>query len=251
MPTTTATGEWIRLPSGLFVSNGRMQKDGKLFTLYEAANMDLATFNKEAAQYVVHIDETDAPIDRLVKYSIFLSRRDKNGSQVLTNEEYVDMLLEVAAGKAKEPFTSLYKALKVGHLDATKDVLEFHGKVSKGPNRGKYEVKLLRFDEYGRLQPIDEILVAPSGWIEAVGAKRKYPVETRKYFTRIQNIEVPGIEENDASGYWNIGDEPREGEQRIDIHDPFWLGGNLLGARAKDGRSSREDAGALRVHRTP
>lgn len=107
MATETATQEWIQYIDFMkefeapFVSDNRMQKDGKIFTLYDAANMDIDAFNKEAGQYGVHIEELDPPIDRLVKYSIFLSRRDKDSSFIPTNEQYVKMALDVAAGKAR------------------------------------------------------------------------------------------------------------------------------------------------------
>ena len=214
-----------------------MQSDSGFFSLSYATNMNVAVFNKTAAKYGVHIDETDAPIDRLVKHSVFLSRRDNDGSHVPTNEEYVDMLLEVAACKADEPFASFYKALKAKQCDVTNDILEFHGKVSEGPNKGKYEVKLLRFDEDGKLQPMDEILVAPDGWAVALGAKHKFPVETSKNPCRTQNIEVPGLEDPDVSGYWAIGGEPNESEQRIDIRGPSWDDDRLLSANVNEGRS--------------
>ena len=61
------------------------------------------------------------------------------------------------------------------------------------------------------------------------------------------HFEVQGFKDNDASGRWYIGDEPKKGEQRITLRDPCWLDGGLFDADVSRGRFySSEGVGVLR-----
>jgi len=240
MPVGATTNGWMQLPSGVCISTDRTLKGGERepFTLHDAIFMDKEAFNKEAEEYGIHINKTDDPIDRMVKYSIFLARKKDGGSRMFSNENYVDMLLEVAAGKGKEPVASVYYNITKGvGWDAIRDVLEFQGKVNDGPNKGKHEVRLLRFDDNGALQPIDEILVAPQGCITALGARRKYPIETSETQCRIHNIETSTPDNFDADGLWYVGKEPEKGEQRVVLHIPYPYRSGLFGVDISRTRS--------------
>ncbi len=262
MPAETAVKDWIELPSGFSVSANRIPKNGSYFSFQDAANMDIEAFNKEAAGYGIHIDTT-YPIDRLVKYSvflsrrdIFLSRRDKDGSRMFGSSEYVDMVLDVATAKTKEiePLASFYKTLTTGPADATRDILKFQEKLTTGRNKGKYIATLLRFDEDGELQPADDIndiIVAGEGWTRILG-NRNYPFETSPNECQVENIDKPALLDICIKGYWLVGDEPQKGEERIVLRDPNWDGGRLLSADVLRGRSySGEGVGALRSRGAP
>lgn len=246
MPAETATQEWVKLPSGLYVSDDRMQKDGETFSLYSAANMDITAFNKEAKKYDVRIEASDPPIDRLVKYSIFLSRKHSDGSSIPTNREYTDMALDTAAGRAKgdEQLTSFYGTLTRGPWDATRDILKFQEKLKKG----KYRVTLHRFNEDGELEPIDDIVIAGGGWTRALGARHGYAIETSNNECVVENIENPALEGIDVKGYHHIGLEPEKDEQRIALRGPDWDDERLLDADLRERRSySGEGVAALRL----
>lgn len=214
--------------------------------------MDVEAFNREAAAYGIHIDTT-YPIDRFVKYSVFLSRRDKDGSQMFSNEGYVDMLVETAAAKAKsiEPLASFYETLTTGPADATRDILKFQEKLTTGRNKGKYMATLLRFNEDGELQPADDIIVAGEGWTKILG-NRNYPFETSPNECQVENIDKPALLDVCIKGYWFVGNEPQKEEERIVLRAPSWCGDGLLHADVRRGRSySGECVGALRSRGAP
>ena len=217
MPTETAVQDWIPLPSGLFASNGRMQKDGKILSLYGTSTMDITAFNREAATYDVCMNESDAPIDRLVKYSIFLARRDNDNSAIPTNREYVDMLLDTAAAKTKdaEPLASFHGTLTDGPWDAVRDVLEFQENLPKG----KYKATVLRFNKDGELEPVDDIVVAGNGWTRVLGARHGYPIETSENVCIVESLDNLNLSDGNVMGYWHVGSDPI-GKQRLTFHHP-------------------------------
>jgi len=236
--------DWVQLPSGLFVSDGRIQSNGKMLSLYGASAIDVTAFNKEATKYNVHIDNPDAPIDRLVKYSMFLARRDNDGSAMPTNRQYVDMVLDTAAAKANgtEPLASFYDTLTDGTWDVVREVLEFQEKLP----RGKYKAILLRFNEDGEIEPVDDVVVAGEGWVRAVGVRHGYPIETSSNECFVENLDVPNLLDGGIKGYWYVGSDL--GQQKLSLRGPRRNNGKLLVADASRPLSlSDGDMGALRV----
>ena len=127
--------------------------------------MNVNAFNKKAERYGIRISPEDPPIDRLVKASIYLSRKADDDSRMLTNREYVDMTLEAAAEKAKGN-SEVYDMLVSVTSDAVREILEFHGRTDNGRH---HVANLLRFNGDGVLEPVDEILIAPHGWTRVLG----------------------------------------------------------------------------------
>ncbi|MBM3303552.1 MAG: hypothetical protein FJY76_00505 [Candidatus Aenigmarchaeota archaeon] len=248
MPVETTTQPWIDSPAGRQVSAQRMQRGGRMFSLYDAANMDVDAFNSEAAKYGVHMDENDAPIDRLVKYAVFLSRRDKDGSAVMGNQEYIATALHAASRKAQEPFKSFYNTLTHDAVDFVGEILAFKERIETGADKGKYVAERMVFNTDAELKDAGKILVAPEGWQRVLGING-YPVETSEDAHRIESIEIPGLDDNDASGYWYVGNDP-VGQERIVLRDPIWYVDRLLDAGVRRGRScSHGRVGALRSRR--
>jgi hypothetical protein len=222
-----------------------MKKDGKMLSLYGASTMDIAAFNKEAAKYNVHMDESDAPVDRLVKYSVFLARRDNDSSTIPTNREYVDIVLDTAAAKAKgaEPLASFYDTLTKGTWDAVGDMLEFREKLQKD----KYRATLLRFNEGGEVEPEDDIVVAGEGWIRALGVRHGYPIETSRDPCVAENLDNPNLLGGHLRGYWFVGSSP-VGQQRLVLRFPRWRNERLLNADVCEGRTCSDvGVGILRL----
>jgi len=220
-----------------FVSADRMYRNGEIFTLNTVANMDIEAFNKKAGEYGVHIEESDPPIDRLVKHSIFLSRMDNDGSFIPTNEKYVKMALDVAAGKARdeEPF-EFYQTLMTGPWDATGEILQFREKIQTGSNNGKYIAERLVFNKDAELENRGDIIVASEGWTSVLGARHCYPFKTSKSVCTIENIEDPALKGADVKGYWYVGSNP-VGEQRLALRSPGRGGAGLLSAYVYERRS--------------
>jgi len=248
MATQTATQEWIKLPSGRYASAERMQKDGKIFTLYSAANMDVEAFNKEAQSYDVHIENSDPPIDRMIKYAIFLSRKHRDGSFVPTNSEYSDMAIDTASAKGQEQLGSFYKTLINGYLDITREILVFRERIEAGPNKGRYMFTRHVFNEEGRLEPREDIIIAgKSGHIRLLGERHGYPIETSENECDVENLDLL-LQGNNAKGYLYLDNEPEKGEQRLALRGPVWGGERLLGVSLYGGRScSGEYVAALRL----
>ncbi|MBM3303742.1 MAG: hypothetical protein FJY76_01490 [Candidatus Aenigmarchaeota archaeon] len=207
MPTETATQPWIDFPAGRQVSAQRMQRGGRMFSLYDAANMNVDAFNKAAEKYGVHIDEADQPADRQVKHAVLLSRKDNDGSAVMGNTEYVATALHAAARKASEPFASFYHMLTHDAVDFVGEILAFKERIATGAKKGKYLAERRVFNADAELKDAGKILVAPEGWQRVLGVSG-YPVETSKDACRIEGIEIPGLDDNNASGYWYIGGDP-------------------------------------------
>lgn len=229
--------DWLQLPGGLRVSTRRMQACSKPLSLRDAFVMDPSPFNDAAAQYDISIAQDDPPIDRLIKYSLFLCRKDCDGSFVPDNAQYVCMALAVASAKARgsEPLASFYGTLREEPRDITSEVLEFAGRL---PN-GKYKAIVLRFNPRGELEPRDEIVVARSGWTRVLGASYLYPIETSQYKCAVENLDDSALAGMEVVGYWNLG-SPAVGEQRLVFRrhysDP-WDGDRLLDAEAYADRS--------------
>ncbi len=183
----TSTREWIPLPSGLFVSAGRMTKyymdeDPLVFTLKDAKFITPESFNRQSMSHDINdikITDSDFPIDKLVKVSIARARsaeeikattnfpeeywHDAN-SFIPTHQEYADMALAMANAKARgeeeDPLASFYETLIKSRLDVTRDILEFRGKITTGADTGKYNATLLRFNkDSGVLEPVNDILI--------------------------------------------------------------------------------------------
>ncbi|MBL7206414.1 MAG: hypothetical protein ISS36_02330, partial [Candidatus Aenigmarchaeota archaeon] len=239
MSTETAIQEWIKLSSGFYVSPElRMQKDDKIFSIYDAANMDVEAFNKEANEYGIHMGESDFPLQRLIKYSIFLSRKEADASFVPLNEQYVDAVLDIATTKtaakvreARQQLTEkenraidLYEKLIEGPWDAVAEILEFQEKIKEG----KWLAVRYPFNEFGELVQDDEVIIAAPGWTKVIGARHKYPIEVSKNEGPVENIENPNLEGNDVKGYSCLGDEPNKGEQRLVLRAPIWSGAWVL-----------------------
>jgi hypothetical protein len=231
MLSDTYSGPWVHLPGGLNVLNHRLQKDGKVFSLYDASVMDIRAFNKKAARYSVRIESSDWPIVRMVKYVACLSSKWNDGSFLPSNAGYNSMVQDVAVAKAREqePLASVYGTLTDGTMDVTKDVVVFREKLPDG----KHRATLLRFAGHGLLSPVEDITVAETGRIKTLG-EYGYPTETIKepalkdpmdnpklsgLKVRIEGID-PVLSGTDAIGHWEIGQEPVNGEQRIVTHKP-------------------------------
>ena len=245
MPRASSLLDWVQLPSGRYVSNGRMQKDGRMLSLYRAAAMDVGAFNKEAAQYDVLMDESDLPIDRLVKYSIFLSRKDDDGSHIPTNAEYTAMTLDTAVSgtKGPEPLASFYAALTNGLWDALSDMLAFQEKLPGG----RYKADLLRFNEDGKLEPVADIMVAGQGWIRVLGARHGYPIETSRDACVVENLDDPDLSDKDIKGFWHVDPDPI-GQIRLVLRAPRCHDERLLFADVSKTRAlSDSNTGALRM----
>jgi len=224
-----------------------MQKDGKMLSLYGASTMDIGVFNREAAAYAVHMDESDAPIDRLVKYSLFLSRKDSNGSRIPTNAAYVDMALEIAAAKAKgiELVASSYDSLTNRPWDAVRDILEFQENLPKRRCRAT----LLRFNRDGEIEPVEDIVIAGEGWTRALGARHGYPIETSRDPCVVENLGNPSLSGRPVRGYWFVGPNP-VGQQRLSLRGPNWDDEWRLDASVRASRTcSCTFVGALRLRR--
>lgn len=237
MPMLHMPPHWVQLPGGLRVSTERMQARGKPLSLRDAFVMDISRFNDAAAQYDISITPHDPPIDRLIKYSLFLCRRDHNGSFVPDNAQYVHMALAVADARARgsEPLASFYGTFKEESRNITSEILDFAERL---PN-GKYKAIVLRFNTRGELEPRDEIVVAGNGWTRVLGASYLYPIETSQYKCAIENLDDSALAGMEVAGYWNLGSPP-VGEQRLVFRrhcsDP-WDDGRLLDAEAYAGRS--------------
>jgi hypothetical protein len=222
-----------------------MQKDGRTLSLYRAAAMDVGAFNKEAVQYDVLMDEADLPIDRLVKFSLFLSRKDDDSSHTPTNAEYTAMTLDTAVARIKstEPLASFYATLTNGLRDALSDMLQFQEKLP----RGGYKAALLRFNEDGKLEPVDDIMVAGQGWIRVLGARHGYPIETSRDACVVENLDDPNLSDKDIKGFWYVDPDPI-GQIRLVLRNPRCNDGRLLFADVSKTRAlSDRNTGALRV----
>jgi hypothetical protein len=199
--------------------------------------MDLSSFNDAAAQYNISISQDDPPIDRLIKYSVFLCHNDCDGSFVPDNAQYVRMALAAASAKARgsEPLASFCGTLIEEPRDITSEVLEFTERL---PN-GKYKAIVLKFSPNGELEPRDEIVVARSGWTRVLGASYLYPIEISQYKCAVENVDDSALAGMEVAGYWNLG-SPAVGEQslvfRRHCSDP-WDDGRLLDADAYARRS--------------
>ncbi|MBL7206305.1 MAG: hypothetical protein ISS36_01760 [Candidatus Aenigmarchaeota archaeon] len=257
-PAERECNEWIKLPSGLYVSPElRLYRNNEMFILSHATNMDAETFNKEAEEYGIHMKESDFPLQKLIKYSILLSRKEANSSFVPLNEQYVDVVLDIAAAKTRakareteqptedeKAAISLYEKLISGPWDAAAEILEFQEKVKEG----KWLAVRYPFDERGELVQEDEVVIASPGWTRAIGARHKYPIEVSEEEGPVENIENPNLEGNDVKGYSYLGDEPEKEEQRLVLRDPGWGGVGVLLVDFR-GRRSCSDApvSALRL----
>jgi hypothetical protein len=232
------------MPTGLYVSAGLMQLRGRILNLYDASRTDPKAFNGDAEEYGLRMEENDPPLDRMAKVAAYLSKRDGDGSRLPSFPEDIAFSLEAAGAKyAGSPVADLYEKLKT-QWRVTADILEFHEKLPSGT----YRVTLHRFSEDGALEPLKDINIAGGGFMEVLGT-HGYPVSTQKRKCQIQNtLDISGLSEQDTTGYWYIGNEPSEGEERIVLCGPGWSGDGLLDAGVHVGRSySDEGVAALRI----
>ncbi len=248
MPAKNYAQRWPEFSSGIYVSAGRMQADGRMFSLKDAANMDIDAFNKAAERFGVCIEDEDTPMHRLAKYSVFLSRNNDDNygnSRILNNPRYVATAIEAASKKKKEPFKSFYRMLTHDAVDFVGEILSFKEHIKTGADKGKYIAERLVFNEDAELENEGPIKVAPEGWTRVLGMSC-YPIETSTELCRIENIEIPGLSDKDSSGLWCVGGDP-VGQERIALRGPSWYDGRLLSASVCGGRSfSPVDVGALR-----
>jgi hypothetical protein len=255
---TMGSHGWIRLSSGLYVAEDRMRLGKEFLTLDYLDGMNVDAFNRTASAYGVNIGERDlSPLARLVKVCVFLSRKHDDKSFIPDRKQYVDMALEVmyakAMGAANAPeLTGLYDRLTTGPSHAAAEVLDFYGgMIKKGEHRGKYHALRRRFDENGRLGVVGDVMIPGEGWIRAIDIMSGYPTSTEpdeKIF--IENIGNLTLLHKGVQGYWKIGEEPRNGEERIIIQDPDSGHGRFLDSDASESLFCLSDSvGAIRLRR--
>ncbi|MCK4827099.1 hypothetical protein KA005_65810, partial [bacterium] len=109
---------WLKLPSRLYVSSDVMKSyDRKMFppitqyrnsiddddeiSLLDAKYMNVDSLNRKAKRYDIHVDKSDTPIERLVKYSVYLARKKDKTSYIPDNSETNTLLFDVATAKVK------------------------------------------------------------------------------------------------------------------------------------------------------
>jgi hypothetical protein len=280
--TTTVIDGWIPLPSGVLVSEKRMQKhtrnfssldeygvvtsEPSVFDLADARELNSHSYSRMPfqgwEQFGIPIEPDEPPVDKFVKMCILArlsaEKRAKHfrtigeaedrwcsdeGSYVPTHSEYNDMILDTTEAKLRgdEPLAFQYKRL--GMPDLVREVVEFHGKVKAGPNAGKYEATLLRYNDKGILEPVDDIALPCQGRIRVID-KHGYPTETSKEWEIIENLGRPELYETEIedgiSDSKNIhlqghlfldGEhhpEPERGEQRFVMHSPSTGGSGMF-----------------------
>jgi hypothetical protein len=245
--------DWIRLPSGLYVTSDRMT-DGRRYVTFEYLDrMDLGEFNQTARKYDVGIENDDPPLFKLVKFSTFLSRVLKDGSFIPDNAQYVSSALNIMKAKVLESrgarrLADLYDRLTVGPSNAVAEALEFCGpRIAAGEHEGKYRVIHYKLNEDAKLMAVGEILIPGEGWIRTLDFMSGYPSETSQdEETVIGNVsdvflsgERPsGTSRVEARGRWKLypgpetGErmEPEDGERRIVVRDPDFGHGRFLDA---------------------
>jgi len=261
-----AQPDWVEVPGkGYDVSADRMYWGGQTLKLCHAAEMDIAAFNRIAGEYNVHIEESDPPIDRLVKVAVFLYKRDQDGSSMPFKEKYSDMLIDVAAAAKAKPDQQIVNffndKLTRGCMDALPEVFEFYERIRGGGNDGKYRARLLRFDENAKLVLVDDNFILPEqGYIRTLG-KRRYPLETiplefGKEPCLIEDLEKLGFSGSLARGFWDIGKYPIDKQrgkdpidkQRIVVCGPYLGEGGIFHTTVAFKRRSAEPrVGALRL----
>jgi hypothetical protein len=188
MPVEAPPRKWIELYDGLELLAGRLLgPDGKkVFTLRDAADMDIDAFNRDAEEDV-RMKESDTAFVRFLKYAESLSRAYDDGSFVPTRREYIEALL--AAGiilRMPEPDKPMFWTLFSGDffVDVTTDVIEIIEQ--KGDN---YLVQPQRFDENWELRPAGPpITIATNGWIREIDPLHGYPTEVSEECGPLRNI---------------------------------------------------------------
>jgi hypothetical protein len=247
------TDRWVQLPNGFYVAEGRMQRKGNMAGLHYMHRIEIEGFNRMAERFGIHFDREDPPILRMMKYSAFLKRKNSDGSFVPSNQQYGDMVLDVTAAKAdgREPLSSFHDVLKSTSFDVTRDIIRLNEKAPEG----RYKATLLSFDDDCTLVPVDDIVVAGSGWIRALD-ENGYPTETSKSRCNVEWIErganshtqgpsMPGM---DVSGYWHMDPDPSMmGRDCLVLRGPHLneIKAPVIDAHRSIG-SSRKHVGALR-----
>lgn len=201
MPVEAPPRTWIELYNGLELSAERLSgPDGKVFTIGDAAEMDIDAFNREA-ESDVRMKDSDVAYLKFLKYAESLSRRYGDGSFVPANREYTDTLLMAGvklfeAESADQPhFWNLFSGERV--VDVTRDVI----KILDGKDH-KYLVQVYRFDKEWKLRPAGpRIVIATNGWIRAIGALHGYPTEVSQECGPVRNTERYCVDPAITDGY--------------------------------------------------
>lgn len=222
---------WLKLPSMLYVSSDVMKSyDRKMFpsitpyrkfidddneiSLLDAKYMNVDSLNRKAKRYDIHVDKSDTPIERLVKYSVYLARKKDKTSHIPGNSETNTLLFDVATAKVKgdKSLADFFEKFPNVYSFVTREILEFRGK-RKG---GEYSANRYIFNENdGVLEKKDTIIVPGQGYMRAIDPDNGYPIETSEERGPIENLKDMGLECGDLRGYWFIGLPPKKHESRL------------------------------------
>jgi hypothetical protein len=220
----------LELSNDLYVAKDRIKRGEDYLSLHDFENMDMDAFNKLIAKYDIRpVKKSSNPIDRLVKYSILLSR--KYDYFIPSNEEYVNMVIDAAIAKTKgqEPLASFYETMFLGrYLDVTRDILKFVEKTQKG-----YKAELRRFNKDGELKSMPVIDLPKEGWMKTLNIYG-LAIETNKEDDPVE-LGIPAL--SHVKGLWYIEEEPELGEERLVCHCPNWGAEKLLDISVKEKRS--------------
>ena len=220
--------------------------------------MNNRTFLLRWKENGMDIDFDESAVDKYVKAVIVLGRMSGERVNVPTNKEYIDMMIETVHAKAngREPLASFYKTLTAAITDdLTRDIIEFQGEIDSGPDKGKYVATLLRFNDDGILEPVDDIVIAKEGYIKEID-KHGLPVTTTKEWGPIENIDTDGLEPPETRGKLMFsmysGLPPEIGEQRMVLHSPGFESLGFFFTKMSENRDSKSNGvGSLRVKRSP
>jgi hypothetical protein len=242
----TNSDKWIPLKNGKYISAERMSKtytdftqaeysggfvwpEESAFILSDASRIgnNGETFGLNWKEHGIEINHNDPAIDKCVKAVIVLGRESGETVNIPTNKEYIDMMIEVAQAKARgeEPLASFYETLVGLPTDLTRDIVEFQGNIKSGPNKGKYAATLLRFNDKGILEPIDDVVIAQEGEIREID-KYGLPTRTTEEFGPIENIDTDTLSETESSGRLyifrrlGVSPPPEKNEQRMIMRVP-------------------------------
>jgi hypothetical protein len=191
---------------------------------YAVSPRRLKSYGSDKMTNLQHFGERDEPpIQRMIRYSTLMAQRNGDGSFIPDNSQFTELIKKASAARKQDEMGDLddlsgfYTILTSGLGYVTTEVLEF---VEVKPGKGNLAI-LYRYDNNGVLIPVNEnIIIPPAGWIREI-SDYGLPVETSKKLGGASMVGKPLEENAYVAGRFNIGINPRMGEKRLVVREPY------------------------------